>query len=722
MPASASTTPRTPSRGRRESNPFGLSLDLRLGGEEPLRQNAKLDVASQLKLAAQPRMEIVAMAPRQSYVHVHSECDFDSPLVDIQLKRGTRLRVLETRKLPELQMKRARIVLLADSTPLGWITLSAENGDCPTVRPIYARPLYVVVNPPLVRRRFEKGSRAVCMLPIGTKLHLVDSRRDADGGQRVCIVLLGQDEPLGWITAKRPQKGWLSIREVAEDDPFLFSPGASPPNSRPPSARSRSKSPRGFDRWFSSSPREQGHANFALAIAQARAKNKWRETSPPSSPQATPRKSPLPSPRVSPRPSIFNRDAILKDRAAVAAIAEASAAAAELAEKSLASGGSPIRSGADSGRRVSSAGSTPNKVRRKKSTTDDASAPLLTSALLEAAIADCKEKVEAGQALIDPSKKTLTTIIGEAIVASGMKAQQLVQTWAKRGSEPLNKIDFRTHVRKLLDEYKPDSKQIDALFETLDDDKGGTLDLAEIQRALKKMQDAASVAARYAAGIEEKIERITSLESLAKVALDATVVTEQTTVTLEQLGTNKSVSARLGAQVVSKRMKVVDVIQKWDANGDGVLDKGEFRQNVKSLGVNAESTEIDELFDELASGGKALTIPLLRNALKVVTDDAAATDKRIRDLQFELVEQTKTARATQQTYKKRQKEEEVLAQAAEEAAAKENEEKAAIAAEAQAKRMAEQAEKKAAALAAKAEFDRKVRDKRQSRESYENGG
>lgn len=669
-------------------------------------------------------------------MRVHKECELSSQLLDVQLRRGARLRVLKTQKIPEQGLKRALVVLLAESVPLGWMTISCEKGECATVRPIYARPLYVVVASPLVRKRFERSSRAVCMLPVGTKLHLVDSRRDTDGGQRVCIVLLGQEEPLGWITAKRQQTGWISIREVADDDPLLFSPGASPPSSRPPSARGsargRSKSPRDFGRWFPSSPREQGHANFALAIAAARAKKGYVQLSPNASPTSTPRshRSPTTSPKASPRPSIFNREQILKVRSAATAAAAAGdeegepeaeksggassapTSARERASPSTSSGGGNPSGGGNSERERRPSSPAPDSgKRRAKRSTDDANAPILPSTTLAAAVKECQDKTATEEAKLDPSKKTIPVLLGESLLESKLKVGELVQTWAKRGNEPLNKMEFRQHIRKLVE--KADSKKIDALFESLDDDGGGTLDLVEIRAALKKLQDAAGAMAKVAATIREKIDRIKHLETLAQQAFDATTAMEEATAEIERLSSNKSVSARLGAQIVSKRLKVADVIQKWDANGDGELDKVEFRQNVKAIGVQADSPEIDELFDQLnTDGGESLSISEVKAALKILTDEALGIDKSLKDVKRSLVDLSRAARSAQVAYRRQHKEFEALEAAEAEIAAREAEEKAAAAAEAKAVRVAAMAEKKKAAAAAKADFEAKVAAKR----------
>ena len=107
----------------------------------------------------------------------------------------------------------------------------------------------------------------------------------------------------------------------------------------------------------------------------------------------------------------------------------------------------------------------------------------------------------------------------------------------------------------------------------------------------------------------------------------------------------RQVGERAARRRSSKRMKVVDVLQKWDASSDSELDKGEFRQNVKGLGVQADSNEIDELFDELnTSGGTQLSMVDIKNALKTLTDAAMETDKNIKELKRSQVDLAKSRR------------------------------------------------------------------------------
>ena len=699
------TTPRRVTIDRKPA------LSLNLGAQPDMTED--LGVAMRMRLDAQPLMEIVAMAAGSNDVPVYQSYEANAAMLNIMLQRGTRLRVFEVRKVGML--KRAQIVLAGSMSPVGWMTIWSKDGVHPIVRSVFARPLYEVVSPPLVRKNFETCSREVCLLPVGTKLQVVDSRRNSQGHQRVCIVLLGQDKPLGWITAKKQpgqMSGWVSIREVPADDPLLFSPGASPPGSRPPTSRGRPKESRTLDGWLrglSASAREKGHASFAQAIAQERAKKNWSVVSPNSSPPRTPtpHRSPVASPRE-PRPSIFNLEAYMAEREAAAANIEASVQAEGDGEAGK-DKGEPAKEKGDGEKQKAQKERAASERKVRRSSADGDSGPLMLSPELEAGIAALQEKIDFEQEKLDPSKKSISVLIGEGVVGSNVK--QLVLTWAKRGAEPLNKLEFRQHVRKLLE--KPDSKQIDTLFASLDDDGGGTLDIMEISSALKKFQQAAIAMGQFAHEMQARIKRIDEVKTAAQEALDSTSSLEHLNQRVKDMSANPSVASRLGAQILSKRMKASDVINKWDSNGDGSLDKSEFRQNVKGLGVAADSHEIDALFDTLdIHFTGSLDTSQMKTVLTKVIDEATTFDQHMKDLQRAVMEQGKAARVAQVQYKRVKRVYDSVTAKEEEEDNKKAEAEAVVAAEARAVRLAAANERKAEAAKAKAEFEAKVAAKR----------
>ena len=695
---------------RTDTGPLDVNSKFDLARRKKAHPAERLSITEQLKLAAQPRMEIVAMPQNGQAIRVNKDCEPESAQVNVKLQRGTRLRVLETRKLQTLGLARARVVLDAEMVPLGWMTIGSK--DSPILRPMYARPFYEVVSSCIVRKDYPKSSRAVCMLPLGTKLNVVETRRTTDGDQRVLIVLLGQDEPIGWITAKRPQTDWVSIREAADD---LFTHGPTPPASRPSSSRGRSQSPRDFERWVGSSAREQSHATAAQAIAQARTK---KHGSPHASPKASPRSNPFMSPS-SPGSSIFNAEVVPGDcstggfaaapsnTAGVEAVAAAQAISAGVDITDAAAAAPSSSAGVDEAR----GGAEMNlDTPERRETTDAVDAPIVQSSVLQADIKRYEQIILDEEAKLDPSKKSMSVLIGESLVASNIKIHDLIVTWIKRVDQPVSKIEFRQHIGKLVD--GADTKQIDALFESLDEDNSGTLSLVEIRSAMAKFQGDASAMVKTNVLIKAKIERTRKLEQNARQALEATYAMEVAARECERLTSNQSLRARLGAHIMLKRMNVDDELQNWGADSDGLIDKAAFRSNIKALGMEAEDAEIDEVFDSFnAKGVSKLTVVHITAALKALADDAAANERDLKELKRELVELDKAAQAGQISFKSQQRED---ARKESAAAKRDAGKKGAASAETKASRAAAIAEKKAAAAAAKVAFDAKVEAIRKS--------
>jgi len=208
---SATTTPRS------ASSP---SLDNHWG----LRPKQKFDVRAQLAVGSQHLMEVADV----SYLHtadlvatdgrsccngsimVHESASLDSTLV-AQLTAHTRLHVVDSCWLDD-HTKRALIVVEGDDEPLGWATAITSDG-IPLIY-LFARPLYEVAKQPLkVRYNFEQTSKFRRQLAVGTRFHVIETRKTSDGAQRVCVVVLGEDDPAGWVTSIKLD-GKRTLKEV----------------------------------------------------------------------------------------------------------------------------------------------------------------------------------------------------------------------------------------------------------------------------------------------------------------------------------------------------------------------------------------------------------------------------------------------------------------------------------------------------------------------------
>ena len=285
-------------------------------------------------------------------------------------------------------------------------------------------------------------------------------------------------------------------------------------------------------------------------------------------------------------------------------------------------------------------------------------------------------------------------------------------SWAKRGVEPITKFEFRVNVRKLME--NANAKDADALFDSFDEDRGGTLDIPELRKVLKSLKDAAVGAQREEADtrklveqVEERLEQ--SLEVLAK-----TRASEEAEVRLEDLRTNKGVGARLGVLLVTRNLKVGDLTLAWDSDGLGEVDRAAFRKNVLSIGLVAEDAEIYELFDSLdTDGGGSLDMNEVKHSLKTLQDAASQVDADIAKLKKSTGELWKIAKTAQVEFKKLQKADEIME--ADRKAKKDAREQARIAVEqekraAQAKAAARRLEKEEEAKRA---YEAKIEARRQ---------
>ena len=54
---------------------------------------------------------------------------------------------------------------------------------------------------------------------------------------------------------------------------------------------------------------------------------------------------------------------------------------------------------------------------------------------------------------------------------------------------------------------------------------------------------------------------------------------------------------QLGLELLKKDDYIKKILKEWDARGKGELLKGELRQNLRNIGLNATSVEADQLFD-----------------------------------------------------------------------------------------------------------------------------
>jgi len=312
--------------------------------------------------------------------------------------------------------------------------------------------------------------------------------------------------------------------------------------------------------------------------------------------------------------------------------------------------------------------------------------------------------------------------VGEALQARAAKAKDeftfvsdLAREWDPNRDGAISKMEFRAAVRKLLDGRQLDVKEIDSLFNDIDLDRGGEVDISELKAGIRRLHKAAVEAARKSDEAKAKGGKLREHVGRAQAVLAATKASE--VANGELLGFEKgSLGAQLGTVVQRKGLSVSDIVSKWGGK-DGLIDPDEFRTEVWALlgPVAATADQIDELFRALdEDGGGTLNNMEVRRGVKKLIDESANFKGTLAGIREKANELARVAQLEQGGLRGTlaalaEQEEALKAAARREAQAS----AAAVETEMRAKEAAVAAKKEKAA-AEKAAFEAKIQLKRQS--------
>ena len=632
---------------------------------------------------------------------------------------------------------RACVALKDSINVLGWVTTRKMDGTPRIQR--YARPVYEVVGSALkVRKHLDKDSRFIAQIHEGTRLHVTEIKKMEDGSTRASVCVLGHPKisdakPVGWITVIRSRSSSNSstIRELPEDGfegrsiaaldlrvseppfnyltlprapplpptPWLYSYSAPPslassPEGRPrsPGLSSRSNSP-SVSPKRGSSPTPSG--GFLCSPVHGFGEGSKGGSTPPGRRR---------SPKKSPPPTATSNDT---DR---------SQQSTERARQAKL-GGKHRDATVPSIFLAHSPAAAPEKKKPKKETGSGESKELLKVSALAEVMAEQQKAAKLEEAKLGTKEfRTLAMELGTLLQQkasedkTGKFMENLMLQWDPNRDGNISKMEFRSNVKKLLP--KADTKEIDALFEQLDDDGSGEMDVSEVKYALKKLQNAAVKASKKAAATHGTADALREKAAATQRVIDVTGEHEDALKELEDCN-KKSVGAALGGVVKDKGLNVNDIVQKWGVATPGQVKMSEFRQGVVGLLPTTGGTEVDFLFASLdTDGGGSLDAEEMKEAIRVLMKESGAVKEHIRSVKQKVTDTLKAAKTAQKAWREERRAEQEAAAEAAAKAAREAEEAAAKAAEERAAKAAVAAEAKAAAAAAKAEQEARIAAKR----------
>ena len=280
--------------------------------------------------------------------------------------------------------------------------------------------------------------------------------------------------------------------------------------------------------------------------------------------------------------------------------------------------------------------------------------------------------------------------VGRVIVSGGHEAGSLATAWDRNKHNAVNRFDFCVGLRQLLEATKERSKEtnskkeredMEALFDSLDLDHSGELDLEELKAALvrlaKDAQNAETAAARHleqtgariravAASFEQAAARTAEYEEAERVRAwhpacsgpplsfpcacahnnthppvphphgisrmwhpacesphPAQALWSMHHAKDGSSAGGASLRAQIGAVLMKRNLRVGDVLRDWDEDNSGTIDADEWYVHLRQLGIGVSRHQSDELFGELDGDGDGeLTMEELRKVLKALSDAA----------------------------------------------------------------------------------------------------
>uniref|UniRef100_A0A7S3AFY2 EF-hand domain-containing protein n=1 Tax=Haptolina ericina TaxID=156174 RepID=A0A7S3AFY2_9EUKA len=171
----------------------------------------------------------------------------------------------------------------------------------------------------------------------------------------------------------------------------------------------------------------------------------------------------------------------------------------------------------------------------------------------------------------------------DALARSSTRVVELFQQWDVDKSGFIDRKEFRRAVQELG--FNARDKEIDIVFDEYDEDNSGELDYRELN---KKMRQFAGVEVEQ----RHALRRISGGRKGAAFAVSVHI----------QLGDSEETQAALREIVRTNAVRLLDIFRDWDADGDGLVSKPEFRRamHILSRGMNVPMSETDAAqYDEL---------------------------------------------------------------------------------------------------------------------------
>ena len=193
---------------------------------------------------------------------------------------------------------------------------------------------------------------------------------------------------------------------------------------------------------------------------------------------------------------------------------------------------------------------------------------------------------------------TLGSRWSEVLLSNNFSLDQFIHALDRNGDGKISKGEWRIHMRKV--NPKGETRDMDAMFDSMDDNGDGDLLVQEIKNGIKRLRAEAAMVKEQNAHTKANAEILRPVvQPFLDAALSATELRDAE-LQLDGMWKGRPVEVRLGEMLMKRNMKIHDIIMAWDSDRSGTVDEKEFIAHIAaSFDISAEKAEISDLFQRL---------------------------------------------------------------------------------------------------------------------------
>ena len=249
------------------------------------------------------------------------------------------------------------------------------------------------------------------------------------------------------------------------------------------------------------------------------------------------------------------------------------------------------------------------------------------------------------------------------VSTEGQKAlDDLLLAWDEAGKGKISRNQFAISLRTIMPVTDVAAND---LFDRFSDynkanrlvEKPMEIEMGKLISSVKRLIDTSTGERANLTMVRQRCETWRAQAEVAIRAADTTDLLDHAADEVQRMKRETTLENKLGYMIIRRGLKPVDVVDMWTESEDDDIDMEEFAHHVRALGVQADATEIDSLFEVLDRDHSGLLDKgELKNALVAMETMAVNHKKRVQTLYMHVMELADKVRRAQDDWHRAQRE------------------------------------------------------------------